>query len=137
MRNKYKIAVLGGDLRQYAVAKELNKSGAEVYTYGLSAQVEDESKIKVCEEVSEAVGTADAVILPLPSSTDGNLLNCPALRSSERITLDTVVARMDDKAILFAVAEQRFLHAVLGVAVDVLKLIVVAHFDGLFALEDG
>ena len=36
-----------------------------------------------------------------------------------------------------AVAEQRFLHAVLGVAVDVLKLIVVAHFDGLFALEDG
>lgn len=101
MRNKYKIAVLGGDLRQYAVAKELNKSGAEVYTYGLSAQVEDESKIKVCEEISEAVGTADAVILPLPSSTDGNLLNCPALRSSERITLDTVVARMDDKAILF------------------------------------
>ena len=51
MRNKYKIAVLGGDLRQYAVEKELNKSGAEVYTYGLSAQVEDESKIKVCEEV--------------------------------------------------------------------------------------
>ena len=101
MKNKHKIAVLGGDLRQYAVAKEFSKTGVGVYTYGLNADVSDIPAINECDNASEAICLADVVILPLPASTDGNLLNCPALKSNERIALDTVIEHMNEKTLLF------------------------------------
>ncbi len=101
MKNKHKIAVLGGDLRQYAVARELSKMGADVYTYGLNADLSDTPTLNKCDSASEAICIADAVILPLPASTDGNLLNCPAYKSNERIPLDNVVEYMSEKTLLF------------------------------------
>ena len=101
MKNKPKISVLGGDHRQVAVAKELSKREISVYVSGLSAEHAAEYGIKECENVLEAVEDTDAVILPLPAGMDGNVLNCPAYKNSERIPLDDIIECMNDKAVLF------------------------------------
>lgn len=101
MKNKPRIAVLGGDLRQVAVAKELAKKEVGVYASGLCAELEAGSEIKECDDIAETVATSDAVILPLPAGMDGNVLNCPTLKMSERVPLEYIVEHMNDKAILF------------------------------------
>ncbi len=101
MKNIPKIAVLGGDMRQYAVAKEISKKDINIYTYGLSVSSSDIYGTQNCENIYDAVGDAEAVILPLPASTDGNLLNCPALKSNERISLDAIVGAMKERSYLF------------------------------------
>ncbi len=98
MKYKPKIAVLGGDLRQYATAKELSQQDIEVVASALCVEKSDTEKIKMCEDIAEAIADSRAVILPLPTSIDGTVLNCPACRSSERIPLETIVELMDDKA---------------------------------------
>lgn len=100
MKNKPKIAVLGGDLRQYAAAKELSKKNVSVYAYGLCVEYADTKDIKLCDDLSEAVSGADAVILPLPASSDGNLLNCPACKTSDRVPLGDIVDAMSGDAVL-------------------------------------
>ncbi len=100
MKNKPKIAVLGGDMRQYAVAKELSKKHLSIYTYGLSATLDGNGAIVLCQDVKEAIENADAVVLPLPASTDGTLLNLPALQSHERISLERIVELMAEKTML-------------------------------------
>ncbi len=101
MKNIPKIAVLGGDLRQYAVAKELSKQDINICTYGIGVGSSEIFGAKCCGDIYEAVRDADAVILPLPASTDGNLLNCPALKSSERISLECIVEAMQERSYLF------------------------------------
>jgi dipicolinate synthase subunit A len=100
MKNKPKIAVLGGDLRQYAVVKELLKKNVSVYASGLCVEHSEDSDIKVCEDFTEAVNFAEAVVLPLPASTDGNLLNCPTIRDSERIPLADIIDAMRGDSVL-------------------------------------
>ena len=101
MKIKPKFAVLGGDFRQYAAARELSKNGISVYACGLSVEESDEGEIRRCESFSEAIGDADAVVLPLPASVDGISLNSPAYSSSERMTLDKIVELMSGRSILF------------------------------------
>lgn len=101
MKNKPKIAVLGGDLRQYAVAKELLKKNVSVYACGLCVEYSDLRDIKLCDDLAEAVSAAEAVILPLPVSTDGSLLNCPGYKNSDRIPLDNIIDQMDADSVLF------------------------------------
>ncbi len=98
MKNKPKIAVLGGDMRQYAVAKELSKRALNIYAYGL--QGDELLGVKVCEDINEAIDGAQAVILPLPASTDSSLLNCPAYKSCDRASLERIVELMQEKAYL-------------------------------------
>ena len=100
MKNKPKIAVLGGDLRQYAVAKELCKYDICVYACGLSVEIPDAQELKICDTFSEAVTGAVAVILPLPATADGTSLNCPRIKSNERISLDEVIELLGADSIL-------------------------------------
>ena len=100
MKNKPKIAVLGGDQRHYAVAKEMCKYDVYVYACSLAVEVSDTKDLKVCESFSEAVDGASAVILPLPATVDGISLNCPRIKSSERITLDEIVDLLEANCIL-------------------------------------
>ncbi len=100
MNNKPTIAVLGGDMRQYAVAKEMSHKEADVCAYGLCSEVRKDEKIRVCNDVKQAVCTASAVILPLPASTDERLLNCPAIKSSDRVQLSEIVDAMDKESCL-------------------------------------
>ncbi len=101
MNNKPKIAVLGGDMRQYSAAKEISKSGFDVYAHALCVENDETNGIYLCDGVSEAIADACAVILPLPVSTDSRTLNCPARKSAERIILDSIIAKMNGDAMLF------------------------------------
>ena len=77
MNNINKIAVLGGDQRQCAAAKELGKRFSSVFAWGIYDSLGTTDNIVYCEDYKEAVSGASAVILPLPVSTDGIRLNCP------------------------------------------------------------
>ncbi len=100
MKNKSQIAVIGGDLRQYAVARELCRNEIPVYSCGLAVQSSTSQEFKVCDTFSDAIAGAAAVILPLPATTDGTSLNCPRIKTSERITLDEIVELIDSDSIL-------------------------------------
>ena len=100
MKNKSKIAVLGGDQRQYAVAKELCQKNISVYACGLFSEACDTDKINMCDTFAEAVDGAAAVILPLPATADGISLNCPVIKSNERISLEEIVELINGSCIL-------------------------------------
>ena len=100
MKNKPKIAVIGGDQRQYAVAEEMCKYDVCVCACSLASEITDTEKIKICNSFSEAIEGASSVILPLPATVDGISLNCPRIKSSERITLDEIVELLDTSCIL-------------------------------------
>ena len=95
MKERAKIAVLGGDMRQYVAAVRLSERGAQIYAYGISFGAEDTSEVKMCQNIDEALDGADGVILPLPVTADGISLNCPAIKSNERITLEMIIDLID------------------------------------------
>jgi dipicolinate synthase subunit A len=101
MKNKYKIAVVGGDMRQYAASKEICRAGFDVYAYALCVEDSEIKNINFCHEINDALDGARAVILPLPVSTDNKVLNCPVLRNSERIALSRIVELMEADSVLF------------------------------------
>ena len=74
--NDIKLAVLGGDKRQAALAVFLAKKGFTVYTYGLPKELLA-GYATVADSFDEAIDGAKAFILPLPVSGDGIYLNCP------------------------------------------------------------
>lgn len=81
MPENIKIGILGGDRRQLITAECLSAS-YECAVWGFAAVYggEDEHYLKNtvrCADPESAVKCSDAVILPLPASTDGLRLNCP------------------------------------------------------------
>ncbi len=87
MKSKTKIALLGGDLRQYTAAKSLCRFGWNVKLWGQDRAGEEEDGMDRIRTWKEAVMSADAVILPLPVSSDGFYLNCPYAKGEERVPL--------------------------------------------------
>lgn len=82
MINKYKsnsdikLAVIGGDVRQLWLASALHDDGYEVAVYGFGSNNIIGGAVR-CSQLSDALGLCDAVILPLPYSSDGRRVNCP------------------------------------------------------------
>lgn len=72
----YDFAIIGGDLRQIYMAKELADRGCSVLAYGLDgAQLNDACPIS--ESLWEAVTSCKYIILPIPVSKDGKtILSC-------------------------------------------------------------
>ena len=99
MKKQSKIAVLGGDMRQLAVANGLCDAELEVYTSGLCSSIKQNVNIKNCDRWEDAIEGARAVVLPLPVSMDDVTLNCPALAGSDRIPLDSII-ECADKGVL-------------------------------------
>ena len=64
--------VAGGDARQQAIARLLEKRGCAVDTFGLAP------KDRLTPELAARLGAADVVLLPLPAA-DGNCLNAPSM----------------------------------------------------------
>ena len=93
-----KIAVLGGDLRQYIAARELVASGASVTLWGLERTVGEE--LPVAENPESAILGKDAVLLPLPATTDGSSLFAPLSASEKRLRLNDVVELMPSGTLL-------------------------------------
>ncbi len=76
MKDKQKIALLGGDSRHAMLASALCRMGYEVAAWGTYP---DTGEAVRCKEKESAINGAAAVILPLPLSQDGETLSCPAL----------------------------------------------------------
>lgn len=98
MKRKIKIAVMGGDLRQLVVARELAKS-YDVSVWGAWGSPQTDG-ILIHTAPEQAIEEAAAVILPLPASTDGITLNCPGEMSCNRIKLAKIVGLMREGMIL-------------------------------------
>ena len=79
---KTKIAVLGGDKRQYSAAHQLAVLGFPVLIWGLPHTTEDMGDIVWASDWRSAVAEADAVLLPLPVSLDGLRINLSLLEQS-------------------------------------------------------
>lgn len=84
MSETIKIGILGGDSRQLSMAECLCED-FECAVWGFDAVygTPEEERLKKavrCADFESAVKCSDAVILPLPSSTDGKHLNCPLLK---------------------------------------------------------
>lgn len=81
MQSRSKIGILGGDGRQLALCPLFAEKGFECATWGLCDAVPGglDGAVK-CIDWKCAVNGADALILPLPVTTDGVRLNCRALR---------------------------------------------------------
>lgn len=76
MKKRCKIAILGGDVRQIAVADFFIENGAEVVLWGLDLKT-CKRDYRAEENVYNAVSDADICILPLPVSNEGIRLNAP------------------------------------------------------------
>lgn len=68
---KNKICILGGDMRQTAIEEKLIRSRADVSSWGFDGAVNPTASWR------DAINDASAVVLPLPTTTDGEHLNAP------------------------------------------------------------
>ena len=84
-------AVIGGDLRCAYLAGLLAADGSKVIASGFDG-ADLPPCVTGCTNPSQAAALAEFIILPMPVTADGNLLNAPFSRS--RITLDEVLAAM-------------------------------------------
>ena len=97
MKNSTKISMLGGDLRQLVVARELSLRYDNIKLWGISGEKSrDMDGVKFCDDLTDALSGADAVILPLPVSADGVRLNCPSFDSEERPKLSWISDAIHD-----------------------------------------
>ena len=69
------VSVIGGDLRQITLAGLLAKDGFEVKIFGFDKDI-DTHALKRAESI-ESAASADIIILPLPATHDGIMLNAP------------------------------------------------------------
>ena len=60
MKSDFKIAVLGGDLRQYAAASTLCEHGWKIALWGLERAGELDTRIEHCDSFDDAVESANA-----------------------------------------------------------------------------
>ncbi len=93
-----KIGILGGDMRQTALARRLSNMGFEIATWGLPRDADIGQAVR-CSDWQSAVEQCKAVILPLPASVDGVRIHAPfavgyELRMSyllQAISVDTLL----------------------------------------------
>ncbi len=91
MYNGIKIGILGGDLRQLALARALAKNGYETAIWGIDSADEAFGSAVRCATVKDAVGGARAVILPLPVTRDGTHVSSP-LSAAEPVPLSRLLS---------------------------------------------
>lgn len=99
MKNKTNIALLGGDHRQYIAACQLAEQGFSVKVFGIDRAEWDRS-LTLSETLDGSLEGADAVVLPLPATTDGVLLSCPLARSETKVRLSEVIGAMERGSLL-------------------------------------
>ncbi len=95
MKKKKKIALLGGDLRQYTAASVLNGRKWDVGLWGLERSAEESrQELRICDSLEEVLTDADGVILPLPASVDGVHLNTPFYRTEPNLRLNDLLSEI-------------------------------------------
>lgn len=76
MYESVKIGIIGGDMRQIALARRLGDMGYECAVFGLPDNA-DVGKAVKCRDWKSAVEMSSALILPLPALRDGIYINMP------------------------------------------------------------
>lgn len=97
MNKTLKIAFLGGDRRQHTAAVKL--AGGRYEIYGFMIDGECGAGIIAADTLEDALSGASAVILPLPTSTDGVELNCRRA-DAPSLNLCELAAAIDDGAVV-------------------------------------
>ena len=105
-----KLALLGGDARQGYLAATLAARGYECAVWGLGEKMKIGNAVR-CRSWSDAIRGADAVILPLPASSDGLHINCPYGNEEDKLKIVNLLnlaevpvfgGRFDDSAVKLA-----------------------------------
>ncbi len=90
MRNN--ISVIGGDLRQLTLYRELSREFENAALYGFE-------KLAQCEEDFSALSAADVVVLPMPVTTDG--VNVNAVYADKPLGLEFIAEHIPPSAVVF------------------------------------
>ena len=90
MNNNIKLTILGGDLRQLAIARRLSGLGFETAVWGLGVCEEEIGDAVRCTSWEDAVNESRAIILPLPASSDGVRVNCP-MNASDQLKMKKLI----------------------------------------------
>ena len=96
MKSKRNILVLGGDLRQKRAAEGLSELGWSPTLWGVWQREGEGSDGALT--LGDLLGEAEAVILPLPASADGQHLNCPFAGAEDRPTLSQIFSHLPSGA---------------------------------------
>jgi len=100
MNRDIKIGTIGGDLRQLVCAKALAEKGYESAVFGFNNYKGSFGETTRCITAEDAVSGSDAIILPLPVSTNGNSLNTPFLNVD--ISLESLFSLMKKDQLVLA-----------------------------------
>ncbi len=97
---KYRVAIVGGDLRIVKLAIMLAKDNNEVYVFGLenAEDLKDNSNIIQCDTIKKAIQNVDIVIGPIPFSSNGTTLNTPF--SEKEITIREMMHVINAKVLI-------------------------------------
>lgn len=90
--------VAGGDLRQVYLAEILAKTN-KVYAIGFDKNLIVSDRVIVIDSLMSLEERADYLVLPLPASSDGVLVNAPFSKHS--ISLDNLTSVLKDSAVVF------------------------------------
>ncbi len=96
--NKYlTLAFIGGDLRQIQAIKGFLNEGHRVKIYAID-NISNENLPSPSETLKKCIENVDAVILPLPWSTDNKTIKAPL--SNIKINIDEIINNMEKNQIL-------------------------------------
>ena len=91
--------VAGGDLRQVYLAEKLASKGNEVYAIGFDENISFSDDICQLENIIMLNNRVDYIVLPLPVSTDGVMVNTPFCKQC--IPLNSLTTVLKDNGIIF------------------------------------
>ncbi len=100
MAQKMTLAILGGDGRQIAAARRLAEEGHGVFVWGLGECRTQIGKAVYCETWQSAIERAEAIVLPLPASSDGVRIFCPLQDSDWILRMTTVLDAAGKRPVL-------------------------------------
>lgn len=97
---KYRVAIVGGDLRIVKLAIMLAKDNNEVYVFGLenAEDLKDNDNIIQCDTIKKAIQNVDIVIGPIPFSSNGTTINTPF--SEKEITIREMMHVINAKVLI-------------------------------------
>lgn len=72
MKRTLNVWIVGGDLRQAALARQLTEDGHTVHTFAM-----EKAEGMTCENDLAEITRADCVVLPLPAVNDRGMVNAP------------------------------------------------------------
>ena len=123
MKEAENFVVLGGDVRQISVANILAEKGFGVKAYGFGNTEGFSPKVHIAKSLDSSLFGAEAIILPLPCSTDDETLNL--LGFKEPIKLFELFRKIPQDSIVLG---GRITEKVFGIAALYQK-ILVDYFD--------